>query len=58
MVSEKKIFKAFLQYKSMETLNQQGGTGLDSRGLSGRILGDYKTLLHTKYISCGPLGFR
>ena len=29
------------------------------RGLSGRIyVGDYYTLLHTKYISSGPHGFR
>ena len=29
------------------------------RGLIGRInVGDHYTLLHTKYISCGPHGFR
>ena len=29
------------------------------RGLIGRIyVGDHKTLLYTKYISCGPHGFR
>ena len=32
---------------------------LDPRGLIGRIyVGDHKTLLHTKYISSGPHGFR
>ena len=32
---------------------------LDSRGLIGRIyVGDHLTVLHTKYISCGPHGFR
>ena len=42
MVSEKKIFKAFLHYKSMETLNPGGGSSLDPRGLIGRIyLGDH-----------------
>ena len=32
---------------------------LELRDLIGRIyVGDNKTLLHTKYISCGPHGFR
>ena len=32
---------------------------LGHRGLTGRIyVGDHETLLHTKYISCGPHGFR
>ena len=32
---------------------------LDPRGLIGRIyVGDYFILLHTKYISSGPHGFR
>ena len=32
---------------------------LEPRGLIGRIyVGDHKTLLHTKYISCGPHGIR
>ena len=32
---------------------------LDPRGLIGRIyVGDHYTLLHTKYISPGPHGFR
>ena len=34
-------------------------TSLEPRGLTGRIyVGDHLTLLHTKYISCGPHGFR
>ena len=32
---------------------------LDPRGLIGRIfVGNHKTLVHTKYISWGPHGFR
>ena len=58
MVS-KKIFKSFSHYKSMETLDPQGWASLKPRGLIGRIcVGDHYTLLHTKYISCGPYGFR
>ena len=37
----------------------QDVASLDPRGLIGRIyLGGHKTLLHAKYISCGPYGFR
>ena len=37
----------------------QGVASLGPRGLIGRIyVGDHKTLLHTKYVSCGPHGFR
>ena len=36
-----------------------GVASLDPRGLIGRIyVVDHYTLLHTKYISCGPHGFR
>ena len=36
-----------------------GVASLDLMGLIGRIyVGDHETLLHTKYISCGPHGFR
>ena len=36
-----------------------GMASLGPRGLTGRIyVGDHKILLHTKYISCGPHGFR
>ena len=32
---------------------------LDPRGLIGKVyVGDHYTLPHTKYISCGPHGFR
>ena len=43
----------------METLNPQGGTSFDP--MVSRIDKDYQTLLHTKrtkYICCGPHGFR
>ena len=37
----------------------QGMASLDPRVLICRIyVGDHKTLLHTKYISCGAHGFR
>ena len=36
-----------------------GVASLDCMGLTGRIyVRDHYTLLHTKYISCGPHGFR
>ena len=36
-----------------------GMANLDPRGLIGRIyVGDHETVLLTKYISCGPHGFR
>ena len=36
-----------------------GVASLEPRGLISRIyVGDHKTLLHTKYISCGPHDFR
>ena len=48
MISEKNIFfLSFSHYKSM-------GAN-DPRGLIGRF---YITLLHTKYITCGPHDFR
>ena len=43
----------------MENLDPRDGGSLDHRGLIGRIyVGDHKTLLHTKYISSKPHGFR
>ena len=46
-------------HKSMEANDPQGIASLDPRGLIGRIYaGDHLRLLHTKYISCGPHGFR
>ena len=55
MVSEKKIFKVFPIISLRDSL---GRGQFDPRGLIGRIyVGDHYTLLHTKYISCGPHGF-
>ena len=49
----------FSNYKSMGTNDPQGMASLDPRGLIGRIyVGHNYTLLHTKYRSCGPHGFR
>ena len=40
-------------------MTPQGMASLDPRGMVGRIyVGDHYTLLHTKYISSGPHGFR
>ena len=58
MVSEKKIF-IFSHFKSIGANDQQGLASLDPRGLICRIyVVDHSTLLHTKYISCGPHSFR
>ena len=59
MVSEKNIFLSFSHYKSMGDNDPRGVASLGPRGLMGRIyVGDHLTLLHTKYVSCGPHGFR
>ena len=59
MVSEKKIFLSFFNYKSMGANDPRGIASLDPRGLIGRIyVGDHYTLLPTKYISTGPHGFK
>ena len=52
-------FLSFSQYKSMGANDHGGMASLDPRGLIGRIyvVGHY-TLLHTKYISSGPHGYR
>ena len=43
----------------METINPRGVAKFDPRGMSGTIyVEDHKPLLHTKYQSCGPSGFR
>ena len=40
-------------------MTPRGVASLDPRGLIDRIyVGDQSTLLHTKYINCGPHGFR
>ena len=49
----------FSNYKSMGANEPRGVFSLDPRGLIGRVyVGDHKTLLHTKYVSSGPHGFR
>ena len=66
VVLEKKIFKCFSQYflrfflyKSMEANDPRGMAYLDPRGMIGRIYVEYYlTLLHTKYTSFRPCGFR
>ena len=59
VVSEKKIFYFFSHSKSMETINPRGVAKFDPRGMNGTIhVEDHKPLLHTKYQSCWPSGFR
>ena len=59
VVSEKKIFEFFPHSKSMETIDPRGVAKFDPRGINGTIyVEDHKPLLHTKYQSCGPSGFR
>ena len=59
MVSEKKISLRFSYYKSMGANDPWGVANLDPRGMIGRIYVEYHlTLLHTKYTSFRPCGFR
>ena len=59
VVSEKKIFLCFSHCKSMGANDPWGGARMDPRGMVGRIYKeDHYTLLHTKYESSGPCGFR
>ena len=59
MVSEKKIFEVFFHYKSIGAKKIQGVANLDLRGMIGRIyVRDHLMLLHNKYLSSGPYGFR
>ena len=52
-------FLSFLHYMSMGTNDPWGMASLDPRGLIRRIyVVDHNTMLHTKYISSGPHGFR
>ena len=52
-------FFSFFHYKSMVANGPWGVASLGPWDLIGRIyVGDHYTLLHTKYISCGPHGFR
>ena len=59
MVSEKKIFLSFSHFMSMGANETRGVANLDPVGMVGMIyVGDHLTLLHTKYLSSGPYGFR
>ena len=43
----------------METINPRGVAKFDPRGMNGTIyVEDHLPLLHTKYQSCWPSGFR
>ena len=53
------FFLSLSLYKSMRAIDPCGKASLDPSGLIGRIyVGDNLTLLHSKYISCEPHGFR
>ena len=50
---------SFSYFKSMGANELRGVASLEPRGMVGRIyVGDHLTLLHTKYLSSGPYGFR
>ena len=50
---------SFSHFKSMGANEPRGVANLDPRGMVGRIyVGDHLTLLHTKYLSSEPYGFR
>ena len=52
-------FLSFSHFKSTGANEPRGVTNLDPRGMVGRIyVGDHLKLLHTKYLSSGPYGFR
>ena len=49
----------FSHSKSMETIDLQGMANYDPRAMIGTIYnGDYQTLIHPKYRSSGPCGFK
>ena len=55
----KEDFLRFSHYKSMGANDPRGMANLDLRGFSGRIfVGYHLILLHAKYVSCWPYGFR
>ena len=59
VVSEKKIFLCLSQCKSIGANDSWAGAIFDPRGMVGRIYEeDHYTLLHTKYESNRPCGFR
>ena len=54
----KDLFKSYFPV-SLEAKDPKGLVNLEPRGMVGMIyVGDHKTLLYTKYISCGPYGYR
>ena len=56
---EEDLFSFFSRGKSMETIDPRGVAKFDPRAMIGTIYnGDYQTLLHTKYRSSEPCGFR
>ena len=56
---EKKIFFLFSYCMTMGDDDPRGVANLDPRGMIGRIYIEYHlTLLHTKYTSFRPCGFR
>ena len=58
MVSEKILLEKS-HCESMGANDTKGMANLDTRGMVGRIyVRDPVALLHTKYISCGPHGFK
>ena len=49
----------FFHHKSTGDNEHRGVANLDPKGMIGRIyLGDHIMLLHTKYLTSGPYGFR
>ena len=59
LLEEKHQQEAHGPQHSPELTGPRGVASLGTRGLIGRIyVEDHYTLLHTKYISCGPHGFR
>ena len=56
---QRRRFCKFSHYKSVRANEPSGVANLDPRSMVGRIhVGDHLTLLHTKYLSSGPHGFR
>ena len=56
---EEDFFYVFSHCKSMGANDPRGGAIFDPSGMVGRIYKeDHYTLLHTKYESSGPCGFR
>ena len=60
MVIEKKIFKKISHYKSKRDIDPQGFDNFAPKKLDWHYLCrvPLDITIHTKYISCGPRGFR